>query len=826
MKKITFLCVFFLSAISVAAQVPAGFSYQAVVRNSSGEIIANQTVKFQFSILRDSESGTTVYKETHSATTNNFGLVNIKVGMGTKVSGTFEPSSWGNNPHFLKVELDVSGETDFVHLGTTQLMSVPYAFHAQTVENDEINDADSDPENEIQTLELNANILSLTPNGGSVSLPTSGGSSPFQSSSGVTSNVTLTDNFVFGSSSLDDISGDNDDKRMFFNKTNGAFRAGRAMETQWNREKLGITSIAMGVNTIASGDYGSVALGSETTASGQTSTAIGQKSVASGNYSVAIGYLTTAEGYISTSIGYHTTAPSYAETVLGSNNSVYEPSNINGWDDLDRLFVIGNGTANDSRRNAITVLKNGNTGLGVDKPSHKLEVNGQVKITGGNPGKGKVLTSDATGLASWETSGELTLPFRGGTSCEECEVFYIYNTERGTAIKGDSYLGDGIVGVTRGTGSYRGVFGYATNSSGVNIGVKGKTNSPTGYSGYFEGGRLYVSGNTGIGVSEPTAKLEVGGQVKITGGSPGEGKVLTSDATGLAYWQNPTGGGLTLPYSGTYSSDDVAFQVTNKGSSAAILGKASAVSAYNVGVRGISYSTDGIGVSGYNSSPSGFSGYFDGGKFYVSGNVGIGNTNPAYKLDVKADSRIQLTKTTGQWIAMRTDGDFLDFSFSGHNLVIKSDNNGENILLNPASTNKVGIRTWTPQYDLDVNGNIRVIGEIYYGGSTTGTTTTKYNKPDYVFENKYKLFTIEEVEKYIEKENHLPWITSAEKEKKENGDVVDMTRMAFETLESVENLQLQLIGQQKQIRELKAENDQLKYRLEKLEQLVGTRAQK
>ncbi|MBW6492936.1 MAG: hypothetical protein K0B15_17270, partial [Lentimicrobium sp.] len=64
------------------AQVPAGISYQAVVRNSAGEIVANRTVKFQFSIHRDNESGPVVYKETHSAPTSNFGHVNLKVGMG------------------------------------------------------------------------------------------------------------------------------------------------------------------------------------------------------------------------------------------------------------------------------------------------------------------------------------------------------------------------------------------------------------------------------------------------------------------------------------------------------------------------------------------------------------------------------------------------------------------------------------------------------------------------------------------------------------------------------------------------------------------------
>jgi hypothetical protein len=56
---------------------------------------------------------------------------------------------------------------------------------------------------------------------------------------------------------------------------------------------------------------------------------------------------------------------------------------------------------------------------------------------------------------------------------------------------------------------------------------------------------LYVSpstGNIGIGTISPTAKLEVAGQVKITGGTPGVGKILGSDATGLASWVSPSTG--------------------------------------------------------------------------------------------------------------------------------------------------------------------------------------------------------------------------------------------------------------------------------------------
>jgi hypothetical protein len=133
MKKSTLIFILFLFAYALMAQVPAGFSYQAVVRNTSGEVVTNQTVKFKFSILQNSATGTPVYVETQSKNTNDFGLANLVVGSGTLVSGNFNPATWGNNSHFLKVELDPANGNTFVHLGTMQLMAVPYAFHAQTV---------------------------------------------------------------------------------------------------------------------------------------------------------------------------------------------------------------------------------------------------------------------------------------------------------------------------------------------------------------------------------------------------------------------------------------------------------------------------------------------------------------------------------------------------------------------------------------------------------------------------------------------------------------------------------------------------------------------
>jgi hypothetical protein len=122
----------------------------------------------------------------------------------------------------------------------------------------------------------------------------------------------------------------------------------------------------------------------------------------------------------------------------------------------------------------------------------------------------------------------------------------------------------------------------------------------------------------------------------------------------------------------------------------------------------------------------------------------------------------------------------------------------------------LGVGTVIPAYDLDVIGDIRATGSVYYGGTEGNTDASAYTKPDFVFEQGYEVMTIEQVEEYLQRENHLPWLTSAKQEKRENGDVIDMTRMAFETVETAENLQIQIIALNKQIELLKAEISTLK----------------
>lgn len=160
------LAILFCS-LAAYAQAPQSFSYQAVVRNSSGQLMASQTVSVQISILIGSITGSPVYTETHSATTSSLGLVTLAIGAGTVQSGSFSNIDWGADSYFLQVAIDASGGSNYTVLSTTQLLSVPYALYADKVAN--ADDADADPTNELQTISKINDTIKLS-DGGQVTL--------------------------------------------------------------------------------------------------------------------------------------------------------------------------------------------------------------------------------------------------------------------------------------------------------------------------------------------------------------------------------------------------------------------------------------------------------------------------------------------------------------------------------------------------------------------------------------------------------------------------------------------------------------------------------
>jgi len=145
MKKIYTLFLAFIFTGILMAQTPQSFKYQAVARDASGNVVADQAVGMQISILQSSTDGTAVYVETFTPTTNEFGLINLDIGAGTVVNGDLTTIDWSADTYFIKIEMDITGGTTYEEYGTSQLLSVPYALHAKTAETVTGGIAETDP---------------------------------------------------------------------------------------------------------------------------------------------------------------------------------------------------------------------------------------------------------------------------------------------------------------------------------------------------------------------------------------------------------------------------------------------------------------------------------------------------------------------------------------------------------------------------------------------------------------------------------------------------------------------------------------------------------
>jgi len=133
MKKLFVVFGILLLSINLHAQSPHKLSYQCVVRNAAGELVVNQEINILISIIQGTPTGSVVYQETYDPNpeTNANGLVSIEIGNGTPVIGSLSTINWANGPYYLKTEIDPTGGTNFTIVGTSQLLSVPYAIYAE-----------------------------------------------------------------------------------------------------------------------------------------------------------------------------------------------------------------------------------------------------------------------------------------------------------------------------------------------------------------------------------------------------------------------------------------------------------------------------------------------------------------------------------------------------------------------------------------------------------------------------------------------------------------------------------------------------------------------
>jgi hypothetical protein len=134
MKKLILLLTLSFSLLNfVNAQTPPNaFNYSAVARNAAGQPIATTTIGIQIAILKTSPTGASQYSENHFVNTDAFGLFNLVIGAGAVQSGSMTTIDWSNDNYYLKVDMDAAGGTNFLIMGITQFVSVPYALYAKS----------------------------------------------------------------------------------------------------------------------------------------------------------------------------------------------------------------------------------------------------------------------------------------------------------------------------------------------------------------------------------------------------------------------------------------------------------------------------------------------------------------------------------------------------------------------------------------------------------------------------------------------------------------------------------------------------------------------
>ncbi|MCF6307013.1 MAG: tail fiber domain-containing protein [Flavobacteriaceae bacterium] len=357
MKKIFILLVL----LSISGFAQNNINYKALIKDGSGNVIANQSITVQFRILQG-VAQTNVYQETQTPTTDSNGIIILNIGTGTVNSGVYATIDWGSDDHYLNVQIDTSGGTTFTDMGTTQFMTVPYAIHSLTSSSSlsEINDlsdakSDDDGTNDGSSvfLGINAGLNDDSTDNGNVGIG-------FET---LMANTTGNWNTANGYRSL-------------YNNTTG-----------YNNVATGFKSLFNNTEGVQNVGNGNITLFSNTT--GSRNTAVGNnalyKNIISNN-NVALGfnagYNTLGEG--NTLLGF---GAGYNET--GSNTLYIENSDA----DADTALIYGEfGTDNSTTGNILRV--NGELQLG-----NSLANRYAMPTADGTTNQ--IMQTDGSGILSW-----------------------------------------------------------------------------------------------------------------------------------------------------------------------------------------------------------------------------------------------------------------------------------------------------------------------------------------------------------------------------------------------------------------------------------------
>lgn len=444
MKKLLALLLISAPAFAIFAQAPQKMSYQAVVRNSSGDLVTNHAIGMRISILQGSATGTAVYVETHTKTTNENGLATIEIGDGNIVSGIFAGINWGSGLYFLKTETDPSGGSAYSITGTSQLLSVPYALSSKTSES--VSDNSITSAKIVDATIANADL-------GNNSVTSAKIADATVAAADLAANSITTEKINAGAVTGAKIA-------------QAGATSGQALK--WNGTTWAPAADATGGGGAGWTDDGTMIRLSTTTDSIQIGNVgkIGKLNVG-GNIGLNLLsniYFGSEATRITGLTGGDMRLVAEDLSMLTTEDITFGHYGEETWIKFDNANKrVGIGTIAPTDRLHVALNKT-SEGLSAVRGVAAAAAGAAFGVYGQSAGsKGRGVMGEATGTSSIGVMGLAT------------------NTSS-TGVWGE--------------GSNQGVYGFSSSAAGK--GVYGKVTSPTGYSGYFEGGKFYVKGSAQV----------------------------------------------------------------------------------------------------------------------------------------------------------------------------------------------------------------------------------------------------------------------------------------------------------------------------------------
>jgi hypothetical protein len=435
------------SPVLLKAQVPQKFNYQGIARDTKGNPMGKQTLGIKLSVLPTADATTPEYEEVQTITTNEFGLYTLQIGNGTAVTGTMKEVKWETGNKYIKVAIDPQGGTNYADAGTTQLLSVPYAIYAdkagmakETAGGDRAGAVSTSAAGtgtvNFLTKFTAANTIynsQVFDNGTNIGIGTTTPAATAkihinQNSASVLEHMRMQNLSATGAGRFT-LYSDGASNYSTFTKYGSTYAGGYA----------GITTLYPLANLLAFGNNGVAA-----------NDGLGRFLISTaGNAGISIFKGGTSKlkfhaDFTTENVGIGgNSAPVgrvHMNNTDGTTMDVRLTNNTTGHTATDGLDIrnTGNDASITNRENANLTLGTNNVTRMTVTAAGNVELANQIKIAGGAPGAGKVLTSDATGLATWQT------PAAGGGVSGSGTVNYIPKfTPNGTTLGNSSLVDNG-----------------------------------------------------------------------------------------------------------------------------------------------------------------------------------------------------------------------------------------------------------------------------------------------------------------------------------------------------------------------------------------------